>query len=144
MTVRLSQSTPMEMSSGGSMHPCLTPVSTLKGSVIWLLCMTRQSMFSYKAWMMFSNFCGISWCRRMFHSYGRCRPSRSFSESTNTTYKDLLHSCDCSRIWCRTKMWSMLYFPFLKPACSWHSSLSTAVMLFWRMSLHILSFVSSR
>ena len=30
-------------------------------------------------------------------------------------------------------MWSMHDFPFLKPACSWRSSLSTAVVLHWRM-----------
>ena len=30
-------------------------------------------------------------------------------------------------------MWSMHDFPFLKPACSWHSSISTAVVMCWRM-----------
>ena len=30
-------------------------------------------------------------------------------------------------------MWSMHDFPFLKPACSWHSSLSTPVVMRWRM-----------
>ena len=30
-------------------------------------------------------------------------------------------------------MWSMHDFPFLKPACSWRSSLATAVVMHWRM-----------
>ena len=49
MTVRMSQSTAMEKSTGDKMHPCLTSVSTLKGSVTWLLSMTLRSKFLYKA-----------------------------------------------------------------------------------------------
>ena len=30
-------------------------------------------------------------------------------------------------------MWLMLDFPFLQPACSWRSSLSTAAVMCWRM-----------
>ena len=30
-------------------------------------------------------------------------------------------------------MWSVHDFPFLKPACSWRSSLSTAAVTRWRM-----------
>ena len=30
-------------------------------------------------------------------------------------------------------MWSMHCYPFLKPACSWRSSLYTAVVMRWRM-----------
>ena len=105
----------------------------MKVYVTCLLCATRHSMFTYKAWMMFTNFCGIKWCRRIFQSDDRCRLSRTFSKSTNTTYKELFYSCDCSRIWRRTKMWSMHDFPFLKPACSWRCSLSTAVVMRMRM-----------
>ena len=117
------------MSTGDRMHPCLTPVSTLKGSVTWLLCMTRPSKFSYKACMMFTNLCGIPWCSEIFQCDGQCRLSNAFSKSTNTTYKELIHSCDYSRISRRTKMWSLHDFPFLKPACSWRSGLSTAVVM---------------
>ena len=115
------------------MPPCLTPVSTLKGSATWLLCMTRHSKFSYKAWMMLTNLCGKTLYRRTFQSDGRRRLSRAFSKSTNTTYKALLHSCDCSRIWQRTKMWSKHDFPILMPACSLRSSLSSAVVMRCRM-----------
>ena len=48
MTVHMSQSTAMEKSTGDKMHPCLAPVSTLKGSVTWLLFMTLRSNFSFK------------------------------------------------------------------------------------------------
>ena len=82
--------------------------------------------------MMLTNFCGILWCRRIFQSDGRCRLSRAFSKSTNTAYKEQFHSRDCSRIWRRTKMWSMHDFPFLKPARSWRSSSSTGVVMRWR------------
>ena len=115
------------------MHPCLTLVSTLKGSVSWLLCMNRHSMFSLKVRMMFTNFFVIPWCRRIVLSDGPCRLSRALSKSTNTTYKELLHSCDCSRIWRSTKMWSVHDFHFLKPDCSWCTSLSIAVVMHWRM-----------
>ena len=54
------------------------------------------------------------------------------SMSTNTTYNDLIHSYDCSRIWLWTKMWSMHNFPYLKPACCWCSSFSTAAGMRWR------------
>ena len=133
MTVRMSQSTAMEKSKCDRMHPCLPPVSTLIVSVTWLLCKTRHSMLSYKARMMFTNFCGIPWWSRIFQSDGRCMLSKAFSTSTNTTYKELFHSCDFSRIWRRTKMWSMHDFSFTKPACSWCSSLSTTVVMRWRM-----------
>ena len=123
----------MEKSAGEKMHHSFSPVSTLKGSVTWLLCMIRYSNVSYEACMIFTNFCGIPWCRRIFQSDGRCRLSRSFSKSTNTMYNELFHSCDCSSIWRSTKMWSMHGFAFLKPACYWLSSLSTAVVMCWRM-----------
>ena len=132
-TLRVSQSTAMKKSTGDRIHPCLTQVSTMTGYVTWLLCMIRHSMFSYKAGMMFSIFCWIPWFRRILQSDGRCRLSKAFSMSSNTTYKELFHSCDCSRIWRSTKMWSMHVFSFLKPACSWHSRLSTAVVMRWRM-----------
>ena len=82
---------------------------------------------------MFTNFCGIPWCCRIFQSDGRCRLTKAFSKSMNMTYKELFHSCDCSRIWRRTKMWPMYDLSFLKPACSWRSSMSTAVVMSWRM-----------
>ena len=123
----------VDTTTGDRMHPCLTLMSTLKGYVTWLLCMTWHSKFLYKAWMMFTNFCWIPWCRRIFQCDGRCRLSRTFSTSTSTTYKELFHSCDYSSILRRTKMWSIHDFPFLKPACSWCSSLSTAVLKRWRM-----------
>ena len=123
----------MEMSTGNKVHPCLTPMSTRKRSVTWLLCMTQHSTFSYKAWMIFTNFCGIPWCRRIFQSDGWCRLSRAYSKYTNTTDKELFHPRDCSRIWRRTKMWSMHDRPYQKPACLWRSSLSTAVVMRWRM-----------
>ena len=131
VTDRLSQSTAMEKNTGDCMHPCLTWVSTLKSSVSWLLYVTRHSKFWYKAWMMFTNLCRIPWCRRIFQSDGRCRLSRAFSKSTNTTYKELFHSCDSSRIWRRTKMWSMHDFHFLKTAYYIRNSLSTAVVMRW-------------
>ena len=113
VTVRMSQSTDMEKCTGDRMHRCLIPVPTLKGSVTCLLCMTRNSRFSYKARMMFANFCGIPLCRRIFQSGGRCSLSKALSKSTNSTCKQLFHSCDCSRFWWRTKMWLMYDFPFL-------------------------------
>ena len=61
------------------------------------------------------------------------RLSRAFSKSTNTTYKELFHSCHCPRIWWRTKMWLMHDISFLRPACYWRSSLSTAVVMCWTM-----------
>ena len=115
------------------MHPCLTPVSTPKSSVTWLLLMTLQSRFSYWARTMFTNFRGIPWCRRIFQSDGRCRLSKAFTKCTNTTQNDLFHSCDCSKIWGRKAMWSMYDFPFLKTTCSWRSSLSTAVVIRWKI-----------
>ena len=136
VTVRIFQSTAMEKSTGDMMHLCLTPEFTLKGSVTWLFCMTRHSEFSYKAWMMFTNFCCIQWCRRIFKSDGRCRQSKAFSMSTKTMNKELFRSCDCSRIWRRTKMWLMHDPPLLKPACSRCSSLPTVVVMHWRMMRH--------
>ena len=133
VTFRTSQSTVMGKGTGDRMHPCLTPVSIMEGPVTWLLCMTRHSRFSYKGWMMFSNFCGIRWCRRIFQSDGRCRLSRTLSKSTNTTYKEVFHSNDCSIILRRTKMWSINDSAFLKPAFSWRSSLFTAIVLRLRM-----------
>ena len=82
---------------------------------------------------MSTNFCVIPLCRRIFQNDGGCRLSKAYSMSTNTTYKEMFHSCDCSRIWWRTKMWLMHDFPFLKPASYWWSSLSTAVVMCWRM-----------
>ena len=127
----MSYSTCMVKTTDNRMHPCLTWVSTLKSSVSWLLYVTRHSKFWYKAWMMFTNICCFPWCRRISQSDGRCRLSRAFSKSTNTTYKELFHSCDCSMIWRRTKMWSMHDFPFLKTACYIGNSLSTAVVMRW-------------
>ena len=128
VTVCMRQSTDMEKSTDDRMHPCLTPVSTLKGSVTWLLCMTQNSKLLYKAWMMLTNFYRISWCHRIFQSDDQCRPSKAFSKSTNTMYNELFHSRDCSSIWRRTKMWLMHDFPLQNPACPWRSSLSTAVV----------------
>ena len=133
VTVHMSQSTAMEKSRGDRMHPCLTPVSTLTGSVSWLLCMTWHLIFSYKAWVMFTSFSGIPWCHRILQSDGRCSLSKAFSNFMITAYRELFHSCDCSWIWRGTRMWSMHGFPFLKPACSWCSCLSTAVVMCWRM-----------
>ena len=115
------------------MHACLTTVSTLNGSVTWLLCMTLHSKFSYMAWMMFTNFCWIPWCCRIFQSDVWCRLLTAVSKSMNTMYKELLHLCDCTRIRWRRRVWSLHDAPLLKPACSWRSSLSTAVVMHWRM-----------
>ena len=115
------------------MYPCLNPVYTMKGSATWSLCMTRHSEFQKKAWMMLTNFYEIPWCRRIFNSDCQCRLSKVFSKSTSTTRKELFHSCACSRIWLRKKMWSMHDFSILKPACSLCCSLPTAVVMRWRM-----------
>ena len=131
--VRITQSTAIEKSTDDRVHHCLTLVTTQRGSISWLFSMTRYSKFLYKALKIFTDFCGILWCRIIFKSHGRRKLSKAFSNSMNTTYKELFHSCDCSRIWRRTNMWSMHDFPFLKPACSWRSSLSTAVVMRWRM-----------
>ena len=133
VTDRTRLSTAMEKSTGDGMHPCIKPLFTLKGSVCWLLCMTRHSMFSDKDWMMLSNIFWIPWCRRIFHSDGRCRLSVAFPMSTNIAYRELFYSCDCSGIWRKTNMWSMHDFTFLKHALSWRSSLASAVVIRWRM-----------
>ena len=133
VTDRTRLSTAMEKSTGDGMHPCIKPLFTLKGSVCWLLCITRHSMFSEKDWMKLSNIFWIPWCRRIFHSDGRCRLSVAFPMSTNTTYIELFYSCDCSWIWRKTNMWSLHDFTFLKHACSWRSSLTSAVVIRWRM-----------
>ena len=83
---------------------------------------------------MFTDLYWIPWCSRIFQRDGQWRLSRAFSKSMNTTYKVLFHSCDCSRIWRMTTMWSMHDIPFLKPACCWHSILSSAVVMQWRMT----------
>ena len=43
VTICMNQSTAMEKSTGNRMHPCLIPVSTQKGYVTWLLCVTQHS-----------------------------------------------------------------------------------------------------
>ena len=78
-------------------------------------------------------FLGIPLRRGILLSDSRCRLSKAFSKSTNTTYKELFHSCDRSRIWRRKKMWSLHNFHFLKPSCSRRGSLSTAVVMRRRM-----------
>ena len=115
VTGRMSQSTAMEKSTEDRMHPCLTPASTLKCSASCLSCITWHLMLLCKAWMMLINFSGIPWRCRIFWSDRRHRLPKAFSKSMNATYKELLHSCDCSRICVSTKMWPMHDFLFLKP-----------------------------
>ena len=133
VTVRMSLSTALEKSTDDWMHYCSTPVSTLKGSVRWSLCVTRHSKISYKAWVMLTNCCTIQWCCRIFQSDGRCWLSKVFTTSTNAAYKELFHSCDWSMICWSTRKWSMHDVPSLKPACSRSSSFFTAVMMRWGM-----------
>ena len=130
VTVRMSRSTAIERSTGDRMHPCLTPVSTLRGSVTWLLCMTRHSKFSYK---MFTNFCWIPFAVESSKSMVglRCQgPSQSPREprtrscSIHVTVQGSGGGQRCVRC---------MVFPFLKPACSRRSSLSTAVLMRWRI-----------
>ena len=139
LTVRMSHSTTMEKITGDKMHPCLTPVSTLKGSVSQLLCMIQHSKFLYKDWVMFTNFSGTTCCRRIFESDGPCRLSKIFLKSTNTTYKELfIHVNDLTE----KKEISMHDFPFLKPVVD-HccSRLSTVVVMHrrrWQKTLLVM------
>ncbi|KAH3738090.1 hypothetical protein DPMN_044707 [Dreissena polymorpha] len=50
------QSIAIEKRSGERIHPCFTPVSTLNGSVSWLLWTTLHSKFSYRDLMTLTSF----------------------------------------------------------------------------------------
>ena len=53
--------------------------------------------------------------------------SKAFSKSTQFIHSSLCHSVHCSMMFVRVKMWSVHPLPFQNPACSFLSTLSTAV-----------------
>jgi hypothetical protein len=58
-----------------------------------------------------------------------CWLLKAFSKSTKLTSNFLCHSWHCSKMFPRTNMWSMQPLPFLNPAYSRRSFLSTASII---------------
>ena len=54
-----------------------------------------------------------------------------FPKSKNTTFSELFHKCGCPGKCPWTKVWSIHYYPFRKPACSWRSKAKTGAVMCW-------------
>ena len=106
------------------MQPCLDKVSALRGSVVWFV----GDLCSHT---------GIGWCRpvpeccKLFAERGTLIVVECLPKSKNTTFSVLFHISRCPRICPWTKVWSIHYYPFRKPACSWRSKAKTAAVMCW-------------
>ena len=73
------------------------------------------------------NFGGNPSCCIDFHIVSLSILSKAFWKSTNTEYRGLCHSNDCSMMILIVAMWSVHDLSWRKPACSSRSFLSRAV-----------------
>ena len=81
----ISQSIARTKRTGERMHPCLTPVCTLKLSVSWFPQITLQWKSLYSIWIMLTIFIGKPYPLRIFQRISWCKLSNAFSKSMNST-----------------------------------------------------------
>ena len=118
---------------GERIHPCLTPVFTLNGSVGSPSTRTVHSESSYRLDIILMIFLGIPYTLKMFHNAFLSTLSKAFWKSTKFRMIGDCHSLHCSKTFLNANIWSVHDRPGLNPACSYLSFSSIAFRIHPRM-----------